>query len=65
MLAKEFRCECTQTQPTFAVLNTITRWAMFRATFGLKEIEKFMSLGKIRARLKLQLQKIGKRSKAK
>ena len=27
-------------QPTFAVLNTVTGWATFRATFGLREMEK-------------------------
>ena len=40
MVTKEFRCKCSLTQPTFAVLNTITGWAMFRVTFGLKEMEK-------------------------
>lgn len=40
MLAKEFRCECSQTQLTFAVFNTVMGWAMFRATFGLREVEK-------------------------
>ena len=39
-VAKEFKCECSQTQPTFAVLNSVTGWAMFRVTFGLREIEK-------------------------
>ena len=39
-MAKKFRCECSQTQPTFAVLNTVTGWATFRATFGLREMEK-------------------------
>ena len=39
-VAKEFRYECSQTQPTFAVLNTVTGWATFRATFGLREMEK-------------------------
>ena len=39
-VAKEFRCECSQTQPTFAVLNTVTGWATFRAIFGLREMEK-------------------------
>ena len=39
-VAKEFRCECSQTQPTFAVLNTVTGWATFRAAFGLREMEK-------------------------
>ena len=40
MVAKEFRCECSQIQPTFAVLNTVTGWAMFKVTFGLKKMEK-------------------------
>ena len=39
-VAKKFRCKCFQTQLTFAVFNTITGWAMFRATFGLREVEK-------------------------
>ena len=39
-VAKEFRCECSQTQPMFAVFNTVMGWAMFRATFGLREVEK-------------------------
>ena len=39
-LAKEFRYECSQTQLTFAVFNTITGWATFRATFSLKKVEK-------------------------
>ena len=39
-VAKEFRYECSQTQPTFAVFNTVTGWATFRATFGLREVEK-------------------------
>ena len=39
-MAKEFKCECSQTQPTFAVLNTVMGWATFRAIFGLKEMEK-------------------------
>ena len=39
-VAKKFRYECSQTQPTFAVFNTITGWATFRATFGLREVEK-------------------------
>ena len=39
-VAKKFRCEYSQTQPTFAVLNTVIGWAMFRATFGLKEMVK-------------------------
>ena len=40
MGVKEFRCECSQIQPMFAVLNTVMGWAMFRATFGLREMEK-------------------------
>ena len=40
MMAKEFRCKCFQTQPTFTVLNTVTGWATIRAIFGLREIEK-------------------------
>ena len=39
-VAKEFRCECSPTQLTFAVLNTVTEWATFMATFGLREKEK-------------------------
>ena len=39
-LIKEFRYECSQTQPTFAVFNTVTGWATFRAKFGLREVEK-------------------------
>ena len=39
-VAKEFRCKCYQTQLTFAVLNTVMGWVMFRATFGLREMEK-------------------------
>ena len=39
-VAKKFRCECSQTQLTFAVFNTVTGWATFRATFGLKELDK-------------------------
>ena len=27
-------------QPMFAVFNTVTGWATFRATFGLREVEK-------------------------
>ena len=27
-------------EPTFAVFNIVTGWAMFRATFGLKEVKK-------------------------
>ena len=40
MVAKEFRCEYSQTQLTFVVFNTVTGWAMFKATFSLKEMEK-------------------------
>ena len=40
MVAKEFRYECSQTQPTFAVFNTVTGWATFRVTFSLREVEK-------------------------
>ena len=39
-VAKEFRYECFQTQPMFAVFNTIMGWAIFRATFGFREVEK-------------------------
>ena len=40
MVAKKFRCECSQTQPTFAMFNTVTGWATLKATFGLKKMEK-------------------------
>ena len=39
-MAKEFKCECSQMQPTFAILNTAMGWATFKATFSLKEMEK-------------------------
>ena len=39
-VAKEFKDEYSQTQLTFAVFNTITGWATFKAIFGLKEEEK-------------------------
>ena len=39
-VTKEFRCEFSQTQPTFAVFNRVMGWATFRATFGLREVEK-------------------------
>ncbi len=37
---KEFRCECSQTQPRVAMLTTATKWAMFRAIFGSDKHEK-------------------------
>lgn len=40
MVAKEFKYKYFQTQPTFAVCNTEIGWAMLRATFCLKKIEK-------------------------
>ena len=40
MVAKKFRCECSQTQPMFAVFNTVMGTAMLRVIFCLKEKEK-------------------------
>ena len=40
MVAKEFRYKCSKTQSTFAVLNTVMRWTMFRVIFGSKKMEK-------------------------
>lgn len=37
---EEFRCECAQTVPAFAVLSTATEWAVFRAMFHLAENER-------------------------
>ena len=65
IIAKEFRYECSQMQSTLTVFNTVLGWAMFRATFGSKKIEKSVFLGKIRVELKLQLRKLKKNSRAK
>lgn len=40
MMAKKFRYKYYQTQFTFAVSNTITEWAIFKAIFGLNDIKK-------------------------
>lgn len=34
LIAKEFRCEYSQMQLTFAVLNTIMEWAIFKIIFN-------------------------------
>lgn len=39
-MIEEFRCECAQTQPKFAIVSTATEWATFRAIFRLNEAEK-------------------------
>lgn len=38
-MAKEFSCEYSQTQPTFAICNIVIRWATFKTIFVLKEIK--------------------------
>ncbi len=37
---EEFRCECSQTQLGVTMLTTVTKWAMFRAIFGIDKHEK-------------------------
>ena len=37
---KEFRYDCSQTQPKFAMLTTTTKWAMFQASFGIDKNEE-------------------------
>ncbi len=37
---EEFRCEYSQTQPGVAMLITATKWATFRAIFGIDKYEK-------------------------
>ena len=39
-VAKKFRYECSQTQLTFVILNTVTGRSTFRAIFDLREMEK-------------------------
>lgn len=39
-VTKKFRCECSQIKLTFAVFNIITRWVLFRVTFGLYKMKK-------------------------
>ncbi len=39
-LIEEFRCECSQTQSGVAMLTTATKWAIFRAIFGIDKHEK-------------------------
>ncbi len=57
---EEFRCECAQTVPTFAVLSTATEWAVFRAMFHLAENEElFVLLGRTRAGPRWKPQEIG------
>ena len=39
-LVKEFKYKYSQTQSMFAVLNIVTGWALFKAIFSLKKMEK-------------------------
>ena len=41
-VAKEFRCEYSQMQPTFTIFNTVMGWATFKTIFGLREMEKVL-----------------------
>ena len=39
-VAKKFRCEYSQMQPTFIAFHIVTGWAMFKTIFSLREMKK-------------------------